>query len=84
MVAMLVTPAVSPGHAAGLSGGPFMDGGVHCRIGLQLWREGRYARGTGRPAPTAVVHLIGRSSPFSGNDDISNFGEAAYCLYLVL
>lgn len=64
-----------PVEIPGLSGGPFMDGGVHCRIGLQLWREGRYARGTGRPAPTAVVHLIGRSSPFSGNDDISNFDK---------
>lgn len=51
-----------------------MDGGVHCRIGLQLWRQHKYG-GSPAAAPPSVVHLITRSSPFSGNDDTSDFGE---------
>jgi hypothetical protein len=53
-----------------------MDGGVHCRIGLQLWRQGRYTSAPIGAAPPAVVHLIGRSSPFSGNDDITALQNA--------
>eukprot|EP00887_Chlorella_sp_A99_P008071 scaffold12.g8071.t1 len=75
-------------HVPGAPGGPFADGGVHCRIGLDLWRRHRYglagsvggsssSRGVvsgstkavgAMAAPPAVVHLIHRSSPFSGND----------------
>lgn len=47
--------------------GPFIDGGIKCRIGLDLWRQHRYGGDASAAAP-AVVHLIGRSSPFSGND----------------
>lgn len=50
-----------------------MDGGIHCRIGLGLWREQKYGASPGA-APPAVVHLIGRSSPFSGNDDTRGLG----------
>lgn len=56
----------------GASAGPYIDGGVACRIGLDLWRRHRYP-GV-QPAP-AIVHLITRSSRFSGNDDTSNLGE---------
>lgn len=52
--------------------GPFMDGGMRCRIGLDLWRENKYGSETPKPA---IIHLIGRSSPFSGNDDTSAFKE---------
>lgn len=48
-----------------------------CRIGLDLWRSNKYGGGgavRSKPPP-AVVHLISRSSPFSGNDDTSDFGE---------
>ncbi|KAL4423328.1 hypothetical protein ABPG77_006123 [Micractinium sp. CCAP 211/92] len=48
--------------------GPFIDGGIKCRIGLDLWRQQRYGGQLSAAAP-AVVHLIGRSSPFSGNDN---------------
>jgi hypothetical protein len=51
-----------------------MDGGIKCRIGLQLWRQHRYGGDT-VAAPPAVVHLIGRSSPFSGNDSTLGLGE---------
>jgi hypothetical protein len=47
--------------------GPFIDGGIKCRIGLDLWRQHRYGADAAAAAP-AVVHLISRSSPFSGND----------------
>jgi predicted acylesterase/phospholipase RssA len=62
-----------PVHIPGTRDGPYIDGGVRCRIGLDLWRRQRYAHGA--PPPPAVVHLIGRSSPFSGNDNTSGLGE---------
>ena len=57
--------------------GPFIDGGIRCRIGLDLWRQHRYAGNGGSAAP-AVVHLIGRSSPFSGNDNTAGLGAPAW------
>lgn len=53
--------------------GPFIDGGIKCRIGLDLWRQHRYGADAAAAAP-AVVHLIGRSSPFSGNDSTNGLG----------
>ncbi len=53
--------------------GPFIDGGIKCRIGLDLWRQHRYGADASAAAP-AVVHLIGRSSPFSGNDSTAGLG----------
>lgn len=81
---------------AGTQGGPFIDGGISCRIGLDLWRRVRYgfhceaaledgwslSGSSGRQVgweapPPAVVHLIHRSSPFSGNDSTANLGMSA-------
>jgi predicted acylesterase/phospholipase RssA len=65
-VPALFRPVRVPGAAAN----PCVDGGVACRIGLDLWRARRRAQGfPSARVPPAVVHLIGRSSPFSGNDD---------------
>ena len=47
----------------GREGGPFADGGKVDRVGLLPWRGG------GGNSP-AVVHLIERSSRFSGDDDV--------------
>ena len=56
------------------------DGGVVDRIGLKAWRDRRRAqsarapRGKPRPPP-CLVHIIERSSPFSGSDDPAATGE---------
>lgn len=58
-----------PGQPAG---GPFFDGGVADRVGLNLWREHK-GEANGR---LPIVHLIGRSSPFSGRDDQESYRGA--------
>jgi predicted acylesterase/phospholipase RssA len=60
----------------------FKDGGVVDRIGVKAWRERRrrlHSGGNGAPAPLppCLVHVIERSSPFSGEDDAAATGEAA-------
>ncbi|KAL6757388.1 acyl transferase/acyl hydrolase/lysophospholipase [Haematococcus lacustris] len=55
---------------------PCKDGGVVDRVGLAAWRARRRrqaAAGSGLPhhVPPALVHVISRSSPFSGTDDVS-------------
>ncbi|PNW76990.1 hypothetical protein CHLRE_10g417750v5 [Chlamydomonas reinhardtii] len=73
-----------PGHVS--RHGPFKDGGVVDRVGLKAWRDRRRAQiskqlaaGDGnaplRP-PTCLVHVIDRSSPFSGFDDMTATGES--------
>lgn len=63
---------------------PFKDGGVVDRVGLKAWRERRRRQnalmnggGSSVPArvPPALVHVISRSSPFSGFDDVESTGE---------
>ena len=50
--------------------GPCMDGGKYDRVGLTGWQQRCSAKGLQtRPA---FVHLISRSSPFSGNDAITD------------
>lgn len=73
-----------PARPADREDGPFIDGGIKCRIGLDLWRQQRYGGQLSAAAP-AVVHLIGRSSPFSGNDSTDGLGEppAAGCALLL-
>ncbi|GFR41800.1 hypothetical protein Agub_g2567 [Astrephomene gubernaculifera] len=70
-----------PGHSRH---GPFKDGGVVDRLGLKAWRDRRRSQlqrqathGSGplRPPP-CLVHVIDRSSPFSGFDDTSATGES--------
>ena len=63
-----------PAATTDRSDGPFIDGGVKCRIGLDLWRQQRYGSSDAGAAAPAIVHLIGRSSPFSGNDSTAGLG----------
>lgn len=60
------------------------DGGVVDRVGLSAWRERRrqqHERQHGQPVsssaslPPCLVHIIERSSPFSGADDAEASGE---------
>lgn len=66
-VPFLFTPVIIPGR-----GNQFhIDGGVVTRVGLDLWREQQITKyGFDKPPP-AVVHIVGRSSPFSGSDTVS-------------
>lgn len=77
----LFAPVAIPGREGS---GPFADGGVVDRTGLTAWRARRRA-GTGGAAttaapPPALVHLIGRSSAFSGDDDVARTGETRVIL----
>ena len=73
IVASAAVPVLfSPVRIPTADNNPYMDGGVACRIGLQLWRQNRTEVGE-EPNP-AAVHLIGRSTPFSGNDSLENLG----------
>ncbi|PNH03908.1 hypothetical protein TSOC_009991 [Tetrabaena socialis] len=64
--------------------GPFKDGGVVDRVGLKAWRDRRRVQmkhhvfnGSASPRPpTCLVHVIERSSPFSGSDDMTATGES--------
>ncbi|EFJ50631.1 hypothetical protein VOLCADRAFT_120607 [Volvox carteri f. nagariensis] len=74
-------PVDVPGHLSLY--GPFKDGGVVDRVGLRAWRERRRSqlRATNgstapRPPPPCLVHVIDRSSPFSGLDDTTAMGES--------
>lgn len=69
-IPVLFEPVEIPGQ----QGGPFIDGGKADRVGLKQWRARRKANGT--EPPDALVHLIARSSPFSGADDVERMGES--------
>ena len=64
-----------PVYIPGQNGGPFADGGKADRVGLRQWRARRRLKKNAIP-PAALVHLIERSSPFSGADDVSRMGES--------
>lgn len=55
--------------------GRCMDGGKHDRVGLDGWLARPRRRG-GRPDMT-LVHLIARSSPFSGNSAVRGSGDTS-------
>lgn len=54
---------------------------MHDRVGLRAWRSRRrkqlLERGESLTLPPCLVHVISRSSPFSGHDDVSKSGESA-------
>ncbi|KAG1679637.1 hypothetical protein FOA52_006154 [Chlamydomonas sp. UWO 241] len=54
---------------------PCKDGGIVDRVGLKGWRERRRTQGFLVPPP-CLVHVVQRSSNFSGNDDVAATGEA--------
>ena len=62
-----------PMDIPGCPGGPFADGGKVDRDGLGPWRD--LVRAKGLEELPAVVHLISRSSPFSGDDDVYRHNE---------
>lgn len=71
---------VAPFGTPGQPHGPFKDGGVVCRTGLTMWRDMRRqqmaAGGLNLSSPPPVlVHLVERSSRFSGNDDVNASGD---------
>ena len=75
IVASAAVPVMfSPVNIPDSRNGPYIDGGVACRIGLNLWREHREQDREDEPHP-ALVHLIGRSSPLSGNDSLETIGK---------
>ena len=63
-----------PVHIEGFEHSPCSDGGAVDRVGLKQWRTYRRNSEEGR-VYRALVHVIGRSSPFSGADDVENMGE---------
>jgi len=71
-IPLLFQPVHLPGYSRLNLLSPFKDGGCVDRVGLQSWRERRQkqAEGDSQLVPPALVHVIGRSSPFSGFDDV--------------
>jgi hypothetical protein len=63
-------------------GGPFKDGGLYDRTGLVAWRRRRSLRGN--VVPPALIHLIARSSNFSGADDVESTGGCRTSVAIVL
>ena len=62
-VPLLFCPVNIPGR----DDGPFIDGGKVDRVGLEPWKQ--HCEEFSRPvAPLTLVHVIARSSPFSGQD----------------
>lgn len=76
VVASAAVPVLfHPVHIPGNVNGPHIDGGVATRVGLDEWRERCLKKKkTSRPA---VVHVVGRSSPFSGSDGIDGRKDIA-------
>lgn len=70
-------------HSAGCAGGltGLKDGGMVDRVGLSAWRRRRrhqhqqQHRAASANMPPCLVHIIERSSPFSGADDAEASGE---------
>jgi predicted acylesterase/phospholipase RssA len=58
-VPVLFNPVSIPGKAE-----EFIDGGIRARVGLEAWRSME------RQHNPAVVHVVGRSSPFSGSSAV--------------
>lgn len=67
-----------PVSVPGADGGPFADGGVADRVGLALFERTPLRGGSlcgaggGSAAATTLVHLIERSSRFSGADEVGD------------
>jgi hypothetical protein len=51
----------------------FADGGKADRVGLRPWRAGAFSP----PGRATLCHVIARSSPFSGDDDVDAAAAAA-------
>jgi len=70
VVASAAVPVLfAPVNIPGQRGTPHVDGGLRSRVGLEAWR------GLDRQHNPAAVHVVGRSSPFSGSSAVSS-GES--------
>eukprot|EP01025_Chloroclados_australasicus_P009214 TRINITY_DN13548_c0_g1_i3.p1 TRINITY_DN13548_c0_g1~~TRINITY_DN13548_c0_g1_i3.p1 ORF type:complete len:280 (-),score=20.46 TRINITY_DN13548_c0_g1_i3:140-958(-) len=59
-----------PVQIPGMKGiGPYFDGGVYDRVGLEIWRNQRRQRNGGLQTNHALVHIVERST-LSGKDDL--------------
>lgn len=66
VVASAAVPVLfSPVRIPGRTDTPHIDGGIKSRVGLEAWR------GLNREQKPAAVHVVGRSSPFSGSSSVS-------------
>lgn len=65
-VPLLFAPVDIPGQPAT----PHIDGGIRSRVGLDAWR------GLDRRYNPAAVHVVGRSSPFSGSSAVTSGEES--------
>lgn len=66
-VPILFNPIKIPGNM----NTPHIDGGIKTRVGLDAWRERQRAKYGMQCARPAAVHIVGRSSPFSGSDTVA-------------
>jgi len=77
-IPFIFSPVDVPGGMCGLK-----DGGMVDRVGLAAWRQRRRQQRclasdvVGSRVPPCLVHVIERSSPFSGADDAEAAGEEA-------
>lgn len=70
-VPILFKPVSIPGN----TNTPHIDGGIKTRVGLDAWRDRQIRKfGLGHVRP-AAVHIVSRSSPFSGSDTIEFTGS---------
>jgi hypothetical protein len=68
VVASMAIPCLFRAVAVpGLEDGPFKDGGKADRVGLLPWLA---EPALATPGRTTICHVIARSSPFSGDDDV--------------
>jgi predicted acylesterase/phospholipase RssA len=75
VVASAAVPILfNPVRIPGRRNVPHIDGGIKTRVGLDVWRAhqvNKFGLVQSRPA---AVHVVGRSSPFSGNDTVEHTG----------
>lgn len=67
---------------------PYKDGGLVDRVGLHAWRNRRRSQALARGhsaarVPPALVHVIARSSPFSGADDVQRMSSTEPNVHVV-
>lgn len=70
-VPVLFNPVVIPGN----TNTPHIDGGIKTRVGLDAWRERQMGKSGLSGVRPAAVHIVGRSSPFSGTDTVEYSGS---------
>jgi hypothetical protein len=65
-VPILFNPVAIPGN----TNTPHIDGGIKTRVGLDAWRERQIRKSGLDNVRPAAVHIVSRSSPFSGSDTV--------------